>query len=175
MPPVDAFNLRNYLLENIGSSMTVSEPSGITDRTHTPRDATIISYLFAGPKHGLQRIVSYTSSTQTLVQPTLRDKFPQLTTSKEVQELLDADSLLLKEVSKVVTMQCLHATIKGVHASRVLILTKFSTARLLQVVEFQALVRRERVARQVRKVMGDYGYGRAEALQRDGTIFPFPF
>ncbi len=147
----------------------------MTDRTPTPRDATIISHSFAGPKHGLRRTVSYASSAQTLVQPTLRDKFPQLTTSEEVRELLDADGLLPKEVSKVITMQCLHATIKGVRASRVLVLTEFSTARLLRIVEFQALIRRDRIARQVRKVVGDYGYGTAEALQRDGTIFPFPF
>ena len=50
---------------------------------------------------------------------------------EDARALVDVDALFPKEVTKVVLIEYLHATTKGVRIRRVLVVTRLSTARLL--------------------------------------------
>ncbi|KAB2099686.1 hypothetical protein AG0111_0g12087 [Alternaria gaisen] len=164
IPPAEAF--ASIMKKNYPggiASITDSEPSETAHRT---------THLSAEPSP-LQRTESC-ASARTLVQPTLSNRFPELTAPGFTNQLVDADAHLDEDVDKIIVIEHFHATTKGVRASNVLTGTRLGTMRLLGTVSFGALDEREHIASQVGELVGPTTYAKLKSIHENGSVFPFP-
>jgi hypothetical protein len=77
-----------------------------------------------------------------------------------------ANASLSDQITGVVAVGSFYSTCEGVYGCQVIVLTRSDMVRILQRVDFSALVEYERIARQLRDIIGDSVYDRLSQLEQ---------
>ncbi|CAN9278557.1 unnamed protein product [Alternaria alternata] len=89
---------------------------------------------------------------------------PIQTTPKHANRTANAS--LSDQITGVVAVGSFYSTCEGVYGCQVIVLTRSDSVRLLQRVDFGALVEYERIARQLRDIIGDSVYYQLSQLDQ---------
>jgi hypothetical protein len=77
-----------------------------------------------------------------------------------------ANASLSDQITGVVAVGSFYSTCEGVYGCQVIVLTQSDSVRLLQRVDFGALVEYERIARQLRAIIGDSVFDQLSQLEQ---------
>ncbi|CAN9256471.1 unnamed protein product [Alternaria alternata] len=111
--------------------------------------------------------IEYRMSTANLFVPKYASAdmlAPIQTTPKHANRIANAS--LSDQITGVVAVGSFYSTCEGVYGCQVIVLTRSDSVRLLQRVDFSALVDCERTARQLRDIVGDSVYNQLSQLEQ---------
>jgi hypothetical protein len=114
-------------------------------------------------------------SDRTLASPPRLHHYGEYAAYEQDLQTIDAvDSVSPGNIDAILSIGSLYTTGKGVRGYRVLVLTQSRTVKLLSVVTLGALVCKERLARQMEYILGEYAYENALQWQESRIRLPCP-
>lgn len=120
------------------------------------------------PSSNLKGDTKYRMSTANLSAPKFAASDNMLplaqTTQKHANRITGAS--LPEQVTRVVAVGSFYSTREGVYGRQVIVLTRSDSVRLLQRVDFGALIKYERIARQLRDIIRDSVYDQLLQLEQ---------
>ncbi|CAE7219815.1 hypothetical protein HRS9139_09660 [Pyrenophora teres f. teres] len=158
------FSARHHRPDLRRASLDSSKEAIIPDTKHRS-NADIDAYRESSD---LERDKKYRMSTANLSAPkyAASDDMRPLaqTTPKHVNRVTDAS--LPDNVTGVVAVDSFYSTCEGVYGHKVIVLTRSDSIIVLQRANFGALVECERIARQLRDIIGDLAYDQLSQFER---------
>jgi hypothetical protein len=114
-------------------------------------------------------------SDRTLASPPRLHHYGKYAAYEQDLQIIDAsDAIPPGNIDAILSIESLYTTGKGVRGYRVLVLTQSRAVKLLSVVTLDALVCKERLARQMEYILGEYAYENALLWQECRIRLPCP-